>query len=976
MKNNLSHINIKEFWQPLLETSNMIANKKGAARFAYLLLLHHFYHENKFFKNLHDLSIDLIEYVIKLLDKNINLDKVKQIFCNKRQIYRYKNEIRKHYLFRVFSHQDKIDLKKVFNKLLSYSFNDHLLKEMICDYLKNKKIEIPEDEFLVEMVRVYRASEEDLLFAKINETLSPEDKIWIDDYLLSSNDFDGVCQFLRQDSGASNRQGIKDEINRLQILKKINLDKFDFINAIHQRFRIIFKRKFLSDTPERIKRRVEQNKYAIAILYCYQRKQEILDNLADHLLNFIHQMKKKSESKEKSLLNEITKKISDLETLYEIAEIACDNPKAIIEQAIYSSVSRESIEKIIKNRKISKNIKELVRESLIKSYSLTYRYYIFEIINHLEFCSNNDIFLQAISNIKTHQKNRSDFYPLDVKISIEETLSKHEQRFILQKDAKDTVKISKKGYECAILKKLRNKLNHKEIWINGSFKYRNPEEDLPKDFEEKREEYYKKLNVPLSPTSFLENIKLKMAEHLNIFDENLPNNQYIKIITKKEKTWLRLSPIERSIEPTNIRKLKDIILDKWNIIDLLDILKEVDLRESLTECFKTVGNREILDPETIQKRILLCLYAIGTNAGLKRISGASKGSVTLEELRHIKRFFINKDDLREAITKIVNSIFRIRDKSIWGSATTACAADSTKFGAYDQNLMTEWHPRYHGPGVMIYWHVNEQYVCIYSQLKTCTSSEVASMLQGVISHETDMNIESQYVDSHGKSEIGFALTYLLNFDLLPRFKEIGAQKYYLPSEDFQTKNIKDITTRVIDWKLIEEQYNEMVKHAIAMKIGIASAAAIIRKFCKSNYQHPTFKAFTELGKAIKTIFLCRYLNSIELRQQINSGLNVVENWNGANDFIYYGKSGEITSNSREDQEISMLCLHLLQISITYINILLVQEVLQDSLLFALLKEEDFRALTPLFYQHINPYGTFDLDLTKRLAIPLHSQGIK
>ena len=162
----------------------------------------------------------------------------------------------------------------------------------------------------------------------------------------------------------------------------------------------------------------------------------------------------------------------------------------------------------------------------------------------------------------------------------------------------------------------------------------------------------------------------------------------------------------------------------------------------------------------------------------------------------------------------------------------------------------------------------------------------------------------------------------------------------------------------------------MVKHAIAMKIGTATSAAIIRKFGRSNYQHPTFKAFIELGKAIKTIFLCRYLHSIELRKEINAGLNVVENWNGANDFIYYGKSGEIPSNSREDQEISMLCLHLLQVCITYINTLLVQDLLKEKSLLSLLNEEDFRALTPLFYQHINPYGTFNLDLTRRLAIPL------
>ncbi len=38
--------------------------------------------------------------------------------------------------------------------------------------------------------------------------------------------------------------------------------------------------------------------------------------------------------------------------------------------------------------------------------------------------------------------------------------------------------------------------------------------------------------------------------------------------------------------------------------------------------------------------------------------------------------------------------------------------------------MTEWHIRYRGPGVMIYWHVEKKSACIYSQLKRCSSSEV------------------------------------------------------------------------------------------------------------------------------------------------------------------------------------------------------------------------------------------------------------
>ena len=39
---------------------------------------------------------------------------------------------------------------------------------------------------------------------------------------------------------------------------------------------------------------------------------------------------------------------------------------------------------------------------------------------------------------------------------------------------------------------------------------------------------------------------------------------------------------------------------------------------------------------------------------------------------------------------------------------------------------------------------------------------------------------------------------------------------------------------------------------------------------------------------MKTLFLCRYIGSEELREEINEGLNVVENWNSANSFIFYG----------------------------------------------------------------------------------------
>jgi TnpA family transposase len=354
---------------------------------------------------------------------------------------------------------------------------------------------------------------------------------------------------------------------------------------------------------------------------------------------------------------------------------------------------------------------------------------------------------------------------------------------------------------------------------------------------------------------------------------------------------------------------------------------------------------------------------------LKRLGSGEHGE-SYRDLIYVRQRFITRDALRAAITQVVNSLLAVRLPQIWGEGTTACAADSKKFSAWDQNLLTEWSVRHREPGIMIYWHVERKAACIYSQLKNCTSSEVAAMITSVIRHCTEMSVQRQYVDSHGQSEVAFAFCNLLGFQLLPRLKGVHRQKLYRPEagKPDTYPHLQPILTRPIKWELIEQQYDQIVKYVTAVRVGTADPEAILRRFTRGAGQHPTYQALAEVGKVYKTLFLCEYLRSIELRREIHAGLNVVENWNSANTFIFYGRSSEIATNRREDQEVTMLALHLLQLCLVYVNTLLIQRLLREPAWQGRLTPEDLRTLTPLIYSHVNPYGVIRLDMTQRIPI--------
>jgi TnpA family transposase len=984
MKREWHSDELMEHWTMLPQEHKLLGNKSGPTRLGFAVLLKHFQYEGRFPQHPREVPSGIVTYIAQQLD--LEPEAWSHYDWHGRAIKYHRAQIRQELGVREATVADGEALSIwLGTQVLSSTHRLEHVREALYQRCRELRLEPPTPERVERLIRAALHQFETQLGERILHHLSPSTRKQLDHLLIphaSTEDEtptarppesgQAVLQELRTDPGRASLENLLREMTKLDRVRALDvpLELFDHLGPkVLQAYR----QRVAVEAPYELRRHPEALRMTLLAVFGHCRRRELTDTLVDLLLELIHRIGARAERKvEKELLEDLKRVNGKTGMLFRLAEAALENPDGVVKEIVFPVVNEATLRELVKEWKSTGPVYRYHVQTVMRSsYQSHYRRMLPRFLHTLEFRSNNMLhqpLIDALALLKKYLHSQARTYPVDEVIPLDGVVRDLWREVIIETDTQGHPRVNRISYELCVLQALRERLRCKEVWVVGADRYRNPDDDVPTDFVRQRQTYYAALQLPTEAEVFVRQLQQEMRAELAALDRSMPTNPDVSIL-EKAGGWIKLSPLLSQPEPANLVALKEEIARRWPMTSLLDMLKETDLRVGFTHLFRSPTAWENLDRDTLQYRLLLALYGLGTGAGLKRV-GMGHNGVSYRDLLYIRRRFITKDHLRQAIAQVVNGIFAARLPEIWGEGTTACASDSRHFRAWDQNLMTEWHARYGKPGIMIYWHTERKSACIHSQLKTCSSSEVAAMIEGVLHHCTEMEIDRQYVDSHGQSEVAFAFCHLLGFQLLPRLKAIHKQRLYQPDAEqpHAYPNLQPVLRRAINWDCMAQEYDNMVKYATALRLGTAETEAILRRFTRHNLQHPTYKALVELGKARRTIFLCRYLRLLELRREIQEGLNIIENWNSANDFILIGTGSEIAANRREDQEVTMLALHLLQNAMVYINTLMIQRVLSEKAWRGRMMAEDFRGLMPLIYGHISPYGTFVLDMTARLHL--------
>ena len=637
------------------------------------------------------------------------------------------------------------------------------VREHLRARCRAEKIEPPTAGRVDRMVRSALRRGEELLFGRVTSRLSEPVRARLLGLIApaGTDDEDGdptILASIRSDPGNVSLNTMLTEIAKLEAVRAVGVP-VDVFADVAPKIVTGWRGRAAVEAPSHLRSHPPEAALTLlaALLYC--RCREITDTLVELLNSTVHRINARAEVRVTNELIKEFKRVTGKENLlFRLAEATVDAGDTLVRDTVYPVAPQPMLADLVAEFKSSgSTYQRTVKATLRSSYTNHYRAGLIKLLSVLEFGSNNTTHrpvLDALELIGRHAGASLRYYPPEDHVPVHRGLSGDWAELVYQADKRGKRRVVRMVYETGTFQALRDQLRCKEIWVLGADKWRNPAQDLPNDFEERRAEHYGALRKPLNPSEFIDAVREEMRAELAALQAALPDCTWLEI-TERRQGAIKLTPLPPVAEPRNLRQLKNAVQARWGVVPLIDILKEAVLRTGCLRAVTSVADRGTLPEQVLAERLLLAIYGYGTNNGIRAVAGGAHRH-SEDDIRYARRRYLSTEAARRIAIEIANATFAARRTSIWGESSTAIASDSTHFGAFDQNIFTEYHSRYGRRGVLIYWSVDKGSMVIHSQLLNCSASEVHAMVDGAIHHGTEMAVEANYVDTHGSRRSGSA----------------------------------------------------------------------------------------------------------------------------------------------------------------------------------------------------------------------------
>ena len=449
-------------------------------------------------------------------------------------------------------------------------------------------------------------------------------------------------------------------------------------------------------------------------------------------------------------------------------------------------------------------------------------------------------------------------------------------------------------YETAVLATLRDKLRSGDVWVERSASYRRfdsyllPPDAVPA--------VMIGLKLPATADEWLAGRAGELDRRLKRFSRRLLRGELEGVELRDGR--LHVAPVKTTATPET-RAFADGIEAMMPPARITELLYEVNRMTGFASAFTNLRTGERCDDENA---LLAAILADATNLGLGRMAAASHG-VTRDKLIWTADAYIRPETYKAALAKIIGAHHALPIASTWGDGTTSSSDRQFFRSAKRGDAAGEVNARYgHDPGLGFYTHVSDQHGPYSVRVMSATSHEAPYVLDGLLHHGTTLRIGTHYTDTGGASDHVFILCAMLGFRFCPRLRDLPDRKLATIEPATAYKDLGPLIGRRVKADVIREHWAEILRLVASLQAGTVLPSAMLRRLAAYQRQNQLDLALQELGRVERTLFMLDWLESPELRQRCQAGLNKSEQRHALAQVICTFKQGRIADRGQEAQQ--------------------------------------------------------------------------